>query len=78
MKELKFNEEMQRVIDEGNSNYANGTTKEYVSPTEVGKAYGEYNGKKRYHSSSSSPTLLKLVSLGLAERNEKGHYKSIN
>lgn len=31
--------------------------------------------KKGFHSSSASPTLLKLTSLGLIIRNNKGHYK---
>jgi len=58
-----------------NSNYANGKAVEYVSPTEVGRAYGESNGKRGYHSSTASPVLLKLTELGLISRNENGHYK---
>lgn len=61
-----------------NSNYANGNAIEFISPTAIGNAYGlsiESNGD--HHSSSASPVLLKLVKLGLAIRNKKGHYKVI-
>ena len=57
-----------------NSNYANGSNAEYISPTKVGRAYGNYKGKY-YHSSIASPTLLYLTKLGLVQRNERGHYK---
>ena len=58
-----------------NSNYRNGNSVEYISPTEVGRAYGESKGKKGYHSSVSCPVLLKLTKFGLIQRNENGHYK---
>jgi hypothetical protein len=58
-----------------NSNYANGKAVEYVSPTEVGRMYGESKGKKGYHSSIASPTLKTLTELGILIRNDKGHYK---
>jgi len=58
-----------------NSNYANGKAIEYVSPTEVGRAYGKANDKKGCQSSIASPTLLKLVELNLIKRNDNGHYK---
>lgn len=49
---------------------------DFVSPTEIGRTYG-FNvlGKAKCHSSTASPTLLKLTRLGLLERNDKGHYK---
>jgi hypothetical protein len=55
------------------SNYADKVT-EYVSPTQVGNAYGVFKGKY-YHSSIASPTLLELTQMGLLIRNDKGHYK---
>ena len=58
-----------------NSNYAKGKAVEYVSPTEVGRAYGEAKGKKGYHSSTASPVLLKLTELNIIKRNHNGHYK---
>lgn len=58
-----------------NSNYANGKAVEYVSPTEVGMAYGKSQGKNGYHSSTASPVLLKLSKMGLVKRNDNGHYK---
>lgn len=58
-----------------NSDYANGLAVEFVSPTEVGRAYGQSKGIKGLHSSSASPTLIKLASNGLIVRNERGHYK---
>lgn len=57
-----------------NSNYAKGRNVEYISPTEVGRAYGVYKNKY-YHSSTASPTLLRLTKMGLVKRNDKGHYK---
>ena len=46
----------------------------WFSPTEIGKAVG---GIKK-HSSYGSPICKKMVELGIAERNEKGHYRLIN
>ena len=46
--------------------------RDWFSPTEIGY---EINGG---HSSVGSPVLKEMVELGLAERNEKGHYKLIS
>lgn len=61
-----------------NSDYANGKAIEYISPTEVGRKYGESMGKKGYHSSTASPVLKHLSELGILIRNDKGHYKFNN
>jgi hypothetical protein len=45
--------------------------RDWVSPTEIGR---EINGG---HSSVGSPVCKKMVELGLAERNEKGHYRLV-
>lgn len=58
-----------------NTNCANVQGAEYVSPTKVGRAYGESQGKEGYHSSAASPVLLKLTEKGLIERNDQGHYR---
>jgi hypothetical protein len=43
----------------------------WTSPTELGRVIW---GKGR-HSSSASPTCLKLVKAGKLERNQRGHYR---
>jgi predicted transcriptional regulator len=43
---------------------------DWVSPTKLGGLYS-----KGAHSSLASPVLKKLVELGYAERNAKGHYR---
>ena len=50
----------------------------FVSPTEIGNLVGgiNRNGIMR-HSSWASPICKQLVSLGLAERNDYGHYSSV-
>ena len=74
---MKLTVKQQWILNylKNNSDYANGKADEYVSPTEVGQAYGRFRGKNGYHSSTASPILLQLVKFGLAERNDKGHYK---
>ena len=42
--------------------------RDWISPTEIGGLFGG-------HSSIGSPLCKKMVEHGLAERNEKGHYK---
>jgi hypothetical protein len=75
MNKLTAKEEWMLNYLKENSNYANGKAVEYVSPTEVGRMYGESIGKKGHHSSIASPTLKHLTDLGLLIRNNKGHYK---
>lgn len=63
-------------------NYLFDNKDRFVSPTEIGKAYGKFKFKygfvpRWYHSSVASKTCLKLVEWGVAERNKKGHYKFI-
>lgn len=58
--------------------YLKSNRTQYLSPTEVGKAYGNSKGKKNYHSAEASPVLLKLVKKNLVERNEHGHYRYIS
>jgi len=50
----------------------------WVSPAEVGINVGGRNsrGRMRY-SSWGSPICKRLVELGLAERNRKGHYRAL-
>jgi hypothetical protein len=51
---------------------------EFVSPTRVGAKYGaEVLRNYNCHSSTASPTLLKLTALGYLERNNRGWYKPI-
>ncbi len=52
----------------------------FVSPTEIGEAYGLFKFKGSgvpncYHSAVASPVCLRLVKSGQLERNAKGHYK---
>lgn len=50
----------------------------WVSPTQVGAAYGWFGlGKEGRHSSTGSPICKSLVSKGLIERSEYGHYRWI-
>lgn len=54
------------------------TPDRFVSPTSVGCEYGRIElGRSDCHSSTASPTLMKLVAIGLAERNKNGWYKYI-
>ena len=52
----------------------------WVSPTQIGRAYGDHkhgnNSFHGYHSAWASPQCLKMVGLGLVERNKKGHYRA--
>ena len=45
--------------------------RDWVSPTEIGR---EINGG---HSSVGSPVCKEMVKRGLAERNDRGHYRLI-
>jgi uncharacterized ferredoxin-like protein len=55
--------------------YLESKCPDYVSPTEVGREVGKQMGKEKRHSSSfGSPLCRKLVDLGLAVRNDAGHY----
>jgi len=59
-------------------NFLKVHSNEFVSPTYVGRSYGHYVlNTPGHHSSTASPTLLKLTKMGLIERNKKGHYKYI-
>lgn len=53
-----------------------GYTHEYLSPTQIGNDVGgrKASGGLR-HSAWASPTCHELVDMGLAERNERGHYR---
>lgn len=72
-KDLNFTPKDQWILDYIKVN----AVEKYLSPTEIGRAYGESKGNKGYHSSASSRSLLKLTRRGLADRNELGHYKYI-
>lgn len=49
---------------------------DYVSPTTIGKLYGKrFLNRDDCHSSTGSPILKKLVTLGLVDRNYRGWYK---
>jgi len=53
---------------------------EFVSPTEIGKAYGEWlhhgvNVPMTYHSAWASQKCKKLVGYGWLERSKRGHYR---
>ena len=51
---------------------------EWITPTRVGYEYGKgVLGRNNCHSATGSPILKKLLSLGLVERNKKGHYRLI-
>lgn len=52
--------------------YLKGSPWEYISPTEVGRAWS-----KGYHSSWSCPKLKALVKMGLVKRNSKGLYQYV-
>lgn len=57
-------------------NYLEKISNDFISPTQVGKAYGEEVLKRNNcHSSTGSPILKSLVTLDLVERNAKGWYK---
>lgn len=45
--------------------------RDWITPTEIGRFVG---GPKK-HSSYGSPICLKMVELGIAEKNNKGWYK---
>jgi hypothetical protein len=47
----------------------------YVSPTRIGNVIGTSLGFTNWHSAWASPKCLKLVKLGLLERNKHGWYK---
>jgi len=59
-------------------NYLLHNCDRFVSPTEIGRAYGVYrfNGTPPlwYHSAIASRTCLKFVNDGIVQRNKKGHY----
>lgn len=53
---------------------------DFVSPTRIGEAYGDFKkgwGNHDYHSSIASPIMKNLVALGLVERNYRGHYRAL-
>lgn len=54
--------------------YLEGKCPEFVSPTEIGREVGKQLGKEGRHSSFGTPLCRKLVDLGLAVRNNVGHY----
>lgn len=56
--------------------YLNSKNGEFISPGAVGGYIWLKIGKGSGHSSTGSPVCKKLVQLGLAERNNKGHYKT--
>ena len=57
-------------------NFLKKNVRRYVSPTEVGRTYGEeVKNRKDYNSGHSRAVLLKLVSFKLAVMNEENHYK---
>jgi len=48
----------------------------WVSPTQVGAAYGWFAlGKEGHHSAIGTPICKSLVAKGVIERNDKGHYR---
>jgi len=52
--------------------------KDYTSPTEIGRVYGNTlkgNPYHNYHSAWASPKCKQLVADGKLIRNSKGHYK---
>lgn len=66
--ELTTNQQMAK-------DYLQSKSPEFVSPTEVGREVGLKLGKKDLHSAFGSPLCKRLVALGLAERNDQGHYR---
>ena len=51
---------------------------DYISPSELGRLYGQkYLGRDNCHSSTASPICKRLVAKGLVSRNNKGWYKLI-
>lgn len=51
-------------------------SQQYLSAGYLGFTYGqEVLNRCDRHSSTASPTLLKLTEMGLVERNNKGHYR---
>lgn len=55
-------------------NYKKG---EYVSPTTIGKSYGDETkgaGKHHIHSSWATPIAKRMVAKGVLKRNNKGWY----
>jgi len=62
--DMKLSRRQQDVIE-----YLQG--KDWTSPTQIGiKVWGF-----PHHSSTASPVCLRLVSRGLLERNNRGHYR---
>lgn len=48
----------------------------WVTPTQVGAAYGWFVLQKQgCHSATGSPICKSLVAKGMIERNERGHYR---
>lgn len=61
-------------------NYLKEYPGDWVSPTDIGYAYGVYrNGKDHwmsgYHSAWGSPRCLALTEMGLIQRSGKGWYR---
>ncbi len=50
----------------------------FISPTEVGLAYGFSIDRGGYDSSVASPVLLSLTEQGFLERNSRGHYRYLS
>ena len=54
--------------------------RDYTSPTDIGKAYGEFkhgvfHHVAGYHSGWASPRCKRLVRDGVLQRNKLGHYR---
>lgn len=68
---VKLTESQRLALKYLESKYPN-----FVSPTEVGREVGLLLGKADRHSSFGSLLCKKLVSVGLAIKNDKGHYRA--
>ena len=68
---MKMDEKVFNAGEYMRDQHING--KEWIRPTDVGFAVG---GAFK-HSSYGSPICMEMVKRGLAERNDKGHYRLI-
>jgi hypothetical protein len=48
---------------------------QFISPTHIGMQYGISLGESGLYRSTTATMLRNLESIGLVERNEKGHYR---